>query len=706
MLQRHLHILAAASTLLFGMVVTLAVWRDAQQSLEASVQQRFVTRVGDVQDEIRSRMNTYTQVLRSGAALFGGSERPGRAQWQAYVEALRLEVTYPGFIALGVLLRVPDAQREAHEQHLRAEGLRNYTIYPPGRRDTYVPVTYTEPLTARNEAVLGFDMYSDATRRAALELARDTGEPTLTSRVVLQQDIKLERLPGFVMFAPMYKRGAHATTIETRRAALIGYVYAPFRVRDLMQGVLGSIPDVRLEIFDGASAEDSTRLYDTAPALSGVLSTDGLTRTAQLVVLDRVWTIRATALPEFEREIDRTRSHATLAAGIAISLMLTLVVSVLVTLRGRALRLAEEMTTQLRESRERLSLALEGSNLALFDWDLMSETVTLSPRWNALLGGKPAVTITSIRALQSMVHPDDLPRVKDALTRTLKGLTPFYDVEHRVKTHDGTWKWIASHAQVSERDEEGRALRITGTNADISERKAVENLKNEFIGTVSHELRTPLTALIGAIELLKEEYGAGAPPEAAMFLEMAAQNADRLADLVNHILDLEKVESGNLEFRMEDVPLRSFLERALNLNAPYAEQHGTRFALDDRAPGLCVRADADRLMQVMTNLLSNAAKFSPAGETVTVRTRVQGERARIEVIDRGPGVPENFRDRIFSKFAQAASTAGAPSKGGTGLGLAISKAIIEAMRGEIGYDSIPGRGATFYVDLPLRSAST
>ena len=202
------------------------------------------------------------------------------------------------------------------------------------------------------------------------------------------------------------------------------------------------------------------------------------------------------------QEALRPSAQATLAAGMAITLMLTLVVWVLVTLRGRALMLAEEMTTQLRESRERLSLALEGSNLALFDWDLMSDTVTLSPRWNALLGGKPAVTITTIKALQGLVHPDDLPRLEDALARTLKGLTPFYDVEHRVRAHDGTWKWIASHAKVSERNDSGRALRITGTNADISERKAVESLKNEFIGTVSHELRTPLTALIGALELL------------------------------------------------------------------------------------------------------------------------------------------------------------------------------------------------------------
>jgi PAS domain S-box-containing protein len=411
-----------------------------------------------------------------------------------------------------------------------------------------------------------------------------------------------------------------------------------------------------------------------------------------------VWTLRTTSLPQFEQGIDRSRPNTTLIAGLAICLTLTTLVWVLATLRERALRLAERMTAQLRESRERLSLALEGSNLALFDFDVLSGTVTLSPLWNALLGGKPAVTITSIESLEALVHPDDLPRVKESLARTLKGETEFYDEEHRVRTHDGSWKWISSHAKVSERDEEGRACRVTGTNADISERKAVETLKNEFIGTVSHELRTPLTALIGSLSLLKEEYGDKAPPDAAMFLQMAHENGERLAALVNHILDLEKVESGRLELMLQRVELARFLERALSLNAAYAEKHGTRFVLEPVDSLIVVHADPDRLLQVLTNLLSNAAKFSPPGEPVRVAASVEGRRARVEVADRGPGVPEEFKNRIFTKFAQAESGS---SKGGTGLGLAISKAVIEAMHGTIGYDDNAGGGATFYIEIPL-----
>jgi PAS domain S-box-containing protein len=464
-----------------------------------------------------------------------------------------------------------------------------------------------------------------------------------------------------------------------------------------MRALLGVASDVRVELFDGITPDADNLLYDSAAERVPGGYKPAFVRTTELLVQDRLWTMRATSLPEFEQTIDRSPPATTLIAGLAICLMLTALVWVLATLRERALRLAERMTAQLRDSRERLSLALEGSNLALFDFDLVSGTVTLSPRWNTLLGGRPAVTITSIQSLEAMVHPDDLPRLRQALSTTLKGETEFYDVEHRVRAQDGGWKWIASHAKVSERDATGRACRITGTNADISERKAVENLKNEFIGTVSHELRTPLTALIGALGLLKEEYGETASSDAAMFLDMAYQNGERLAALVNDILDLEKVESGKLELNLERVELAGFLERAVALNSAYAEKHATRFVLEPVDSGIEVYADADRLMQVLTNLLSNAAKYSPAGEPVTVRASVLGDRAHVEVADRGPGVPLEFRSRIFSKFAQADSG----GKGGTGLGLAISKAMVEAMHGRIGFDERAKTGATFFFEIPL-----
>jgi PAS domain S-box-containing protein len=687
-----------AITFAIGLAITFNAWQDAKTAVDVNAGHLFESRAEDVRDAIRDRMIDYAQVLRGGAGLFAASDRVTREEWRRYVSALHVELSYPGIQALGVAFRVLDSELDAHVRAMREDGLHDYTVRPPGRRPEYLPVTYVEPPTDRNLRALGLDFGFETARRAAIQRAIDSGEPAITGKVTLAQDQQNRRdQPAFLMFLPIYRSGMPADLIEDRRANTVAIVFAPFRAHDLMRGLLGGVGDVHIEIFDGVSTDAANLLYDNAPQESADARPAAYGKTSALIVQDRVWTVRTTSLPQFERGIDHSRPHTTLVAGIAICLTLTALVWVLATLRERALGLAERMTAQLRESRERLALALEGSDLALFDYDVMSGTVTLSPLWNAMLGGHPAVTITSIESLEALVHPDDLPRLKGGLMATLKGETEFYDVEHRVRMQNGSWKWISSHAKVSERNSEGRACRVTGTNADISERKAVESLKNEFIGTVSHELRTPLTALIGALGLLREEYGAKAPPDAAMFLDMAYQNGERLAALVNDILDLEKLESGRLEITLERLELEPFLNRALALNSAYADKHETRFVLEPMEPDLYVHADPDRLMQVVTNLLSNAAKFSPAGEPVYVTACAMGGRARVEITDRGPGVPHEFRNQIFGKFAQGQSGS---SKGGTGLGLAISKALVEKMYGRIGFDDAHP-GTTFFFEIPL-----
>ena len=693
-------LLAVSATLLLSLAVTFIAWRSAATAVEAYAQSEFANRVIEVRDALRSRMLIYAQILRGAAGLVSASDDLSRSEWRRYIEGLHLDLSYPGLLSFGLVRRVSEEERPAHEAAMRAEGFPQYAIHPPGPRAEYTPVMYIEPVDERNLRVLGFDMSSEGVRRAAMQRATDTGEPAISGEIRLLPDAYADqqKASGFIMYLPVYRRGLPLENGAQRRHALRGFVYASFRTRDVMAGLLGTIPNVRIELFDGLSEERSSLLYDSASALRAALGVPRYKNTSQVLVQDRAWTLRTTSLPEFESHVDNTGPEATLAAGIGVSVMLGVLVAVLLNLRYRATRLAERMTEELRESREQLSLALEGSNLALFDWNLASGTVKLSARWNAMLGGIHEPTTITIADLQALVHPEDLGPLRQALKRALKGEAPFYYVEHRVRTHDGAWKWIASHAKVAQRDRTGRAVRITGTNADISERKAVDEMKNEFIATVSHELRTPLTALMGAIALLKEEYGDDASAETATFLDMAYQNSERLTALVNDILDLEKVESGKLELHVEPVALAPFLTRTLALNAAYAEKYGTAFKLVAAPAAVDVLADPERLMQVLTNLLSNAAKHSPAGEPVLVRTSPANGRMRIEVIDRGPGIPEEFRSRIFQKFAQADAPDG-NVKGGTGLGLAISKAITEAMGGTIGYES-SGAGTIFYVEIP------
>lgn len=234
---------------------------------------------------------------------------------------------------------------------------------------------------------------------------------------------------------------------------------------------------------------------------------------------------------------------------------------------------------------------------------------------------------------------------------------------------------------------------------DISERKRMDRLKDEFVSTVSHELRTPLTSIAGSLGLLVGG-AAGELPEAALrLIRIAQSNSQRLVRLINDILDVEKIESGQTVFKFRRIEARGLVEQAIEANRGFADGFGVRVRFDAAAPACEVYVDADRLAQVMTNLLSNAIKFSPRDNEVVVGIEDHDGTIRITFRDRGPGIPHEFRPRIFEKFAQADGTS-ERKKGGTGLGLSIARQIVLRLGGTIGFEDAPGGGTIFFVELP------
>lgn len=301
---------------------------------------------------------------------------------------------------------------------------------------------------------------------------------------------------------------------------------------------------------------------------------------------------------------------------------------------------------------------------------------------------------------QSIAHPEDALLDMELVNRCLSGEIDRYRLQKRYFHESGRTVWaLLSVALV--RHSNGQPNYFVAQIQDTTEQREVERVKSEFISVVSHELRTPLTSIRGSVGLVLGAHGAVLPDSARRFLEIASSNCERLMSLINDILDIEKIASGNMRFELQPRVLADILRNAVQTAEGYGQRLNVRFELDAPASDLRILVDEQRLLQVLANLLSNAAKFSHG--TVQVTVEPSQDQARICVIDCGPGIPEDFRERIFGKFCQADSSS-TRRAGGTGLGLHISRQIVERMGGRIGFDTEIGKGTTFWVEFPRASA--
>ena len=268
--------------------------------------------------------------------------------------------------------------------------------------------------------------------------------------------------------------------------------------------------------------------------------------------------------------------------------------------------------------------------------------------------------------------------------------------EVKGKKKDG--KVFPVYLSVGKTQIDGETL-FVGILIDITKQKAAETAKSEFISTVSHELRTPLTSIKGALGLLIGGVAGDIPPKASGMLNIANQNCERLIHLINDLIDIDKIQSGKMNFDFEQLNLIELVKNSLMENQGYADRFGVKLNyVDSEKKEIIIKGDKHKLLQVMANLLSNAVKFSNKEDIVEVSAKLTDKKVRILIKDNGSGIPVDFKDKLFQKFVQVDSS-DTKKKGGTGLGLAITKQIIEKHGGTIDFTSSKDKGTVFYFEL-------
>lgn len=351
----------------------------------------------------------------------------------------------------------------------------------------------------------------------------------------------------------------------------------------------------------------------------------------------------------------------------------------------------------LKASEETFRLALENASIGMALVEPGGRFLKANQALCDMLGYDESELIHN--DFQSITHTDDLEQDIVYVSKMLTDKIKTYQMEKRYYHKTGRIIWVLLSVSLV-RKPDGTPNYFISQIQDITERKEMERIKSEFISIVSHELRTPLTSIRGSLGLILGALSKDLPQKVKGLIDIAHNNCERLILLINDILDIDKIAAGQMRFDMKEYSLAEITQQGVKANEAYAAKLSVSIELSPIDADIHVVVDAARYIQVLSNLLSNAAKFSHTGKSIKVMAERSYNRVRLSVSDSGPGIPEEFRTRIFGKFSQADSSV-TRSKGGTGLGLHIAKQITEHMKGSIGFDTEIGKGTTFWIEFPI-----
>lgn len=371
---------------------------------------------------------------------------------------------------------------------------------------------------------------------------------------------------------------------------------------------------------------------------------------------------------------------------------------------------SKQIDPRLQNGEQRLALALEAGSLGFWDWHIPSGNVQFGGKWAEMLGYSIDEIEPHVRSWEQLVHPDDMPIAQKALEKHFAGETPEYVCEHRLRKKDGSWLWVLDRGRIVERDAAGVPIRAIGIHADISETYAAREAeklsaqrKDEFLATLAHELRNPLAPIRTGLQILKTDPSSEAATKAR---EMMERQLSHMIHLIDDLLDVSRINRGVLELRPEDVPLQNTLNAALEMSRPAIEAGRHHLTVLIPQDSLFIRGDPDRLAQIVTNLLVNAAKYSPEGSHITLSAERQGADVLIKVKDDGLGIPSDMLEAVFDMFGQVNQNL-ARSQGGLGIGLALVRRLVTLHGGTVHAESPGvGKGSTFVVRLPLLHSVT
>jgi PAS domain S-box-containing protein len=722
-------LLLAGLVFLATVIVTAALWQNASEVAYTELQSNFSYRARDMAASIERRMAVYQQVLRGAQGFLRGSVDVSRPDFATYFNLLKLDEHFPGIEALGIATLIPRPALALHVATMRSEGFPDYQVTPAGERDVYSAITHIEPFGGRNLRAFGFDMFSEPVRRQAMEQARDTGRAAATGKVVLVQEGSQRSLFGFLTYLPVYRAGLPLATLDQRRAALVGWIYAPFRMNDLMRGLGGEHSgDLDISIYDGDRAAPDALLFRSPGSQPRAAREPMFTRVIPTTAPGRRWTMVISSAPSLEATLDRARPRAILLAGAGLGFLLSLIVWLLASERGRALQLAGLMTHELRQSRDhieaeqqRMKVILQNAYDAFIAIDHRGRITDWNAQATRLFGWSEQEAIGKDVA-ELIVPPELRQQHRAGLARfahsgegrLLQGQTELM-AQHRnggqvpvelalaplqTPAGYGATAFLRDIAprKEAERRERQRQQRLDEARAALQRSQKLEAV-GKLTGGVAHDFNNILHIISANVQLMLKS---GEPNRKRLLSMLDA--VDRGAKLVAQLLAFARRQP----LHPSVVNVARLLERMDSL-LHRAASDAVRIRIASAADLWNALIDPNQLENVILNLVINARDAMEGGGSITIRldnVELDGEAlpdpgvrpgqyVLIAVADTGAGMPPEVIEHAFEPFFTTK-----PEGKGTGLGLAMAHGFVKQSGGHIRIASTVGEGTTVSIWLP------
>ncbi|MAM34231.1 MAG: hypothetical protein CMH28_04065 [Micavibrio sp.] len=628
-----------------------------------------------IREDIVTRFAAYEQILRGARGLLYGSDNVSRQEWAEYYKALYINEGFNGIQGLGYSVFVRPGEKDAFEKNIRAEGFPDFKIHPEHNRELYTAIKFLEPFDVRNQQAFGYDMWSQETRREAMEKAMLTGEATNSGRVTLVQEIDEDVQAGFLLYLPFYRSSlGESLTPDQRRKTIQGFVYAPFRMDNLISGIIGErYPDIYFEIHDQEDISSDTLMYQRPMNQDGFARGIGeYNKMEKLTIANHDWTISYKTLPSFARHVNKSKHIYIVVAGLALSLCAFFISWSIAVLRQRSELRAMEASKMFR-----LIIKHTPAAVAMFDKNM--NYIAYSDRWMMDYG-------LENRDITGRNHYEVFPVIKEQKPewmedhkRILKGEVKVVNQEKFIRP-DGQIEYIryALYPWDNAQGEIGGMIMFT----EIITRqvKAIEEIKRSnkelerFAYIASHDLKAPLRGIDNLAKWITEDISETASEDTLKNLALLSGRIRRLEGLLEDILAFSR--AGRIVEESSKINLDEFIREVVAMQSLPKD-----FQVDIQSDLPEIISPSSPLEQIFGNLLTNAVKHhDKKSGHIDITAKDEGAYLRFCVTDDGPGIPEQYHKRVFEMFQTLKSR---DKVEGSGLGMAIIKKLVETQNGTV-----------------------